>query len=173
MYKKNSFTFLLETLQVKELTYPDVVRCKFFFISKWSTLFTILINHLTIMLLRSLKFMSVLKMNEQGVWVRGVHQTAKTAPKPPAKKQNHTAPQVIVHHTAPHRMVQCSLRFYNKKTAQTTPHHLYILIYLIIFNIKYIINSLITLVFQKKKKFNNPSKCWLRKPAKNKEKLAQ
>ena len=51
-------------------------------------------------------------------------------------------------------------------------HSLYILIYLIIFNIKYIINSLITLVFQKKK-FDNPSKCWLRKPTQNKEKLDQ
>ena len=85
---------------------------------------------------------------------RGVHQTvqiAKTTPKPPAKWHNRTAPQVIVHRTAPHRMVQCGLRFYNKKTAQTAPHPFYILIYLIIFNIKYIINSLITLVFKRKK----------------------
>ena len=67
-------------------------------------------------------------------------------------------------------MVQCGLRFYNKKTAQTTPHPLYILINLFIFNIKYIINSLITLVFQKKK-INNPSKCWLENPTQNKEKL--
>ena len=36
----------------------------------------------------------------------------------------------------------------------------------------YIINSLITPVFQKKK-FDNPSKCWLEKPTQNKEKLAQ
>ena len=87
---------------------------------------------------------------------RGVYQTtqtAKIAPKPSAKWHNRTAPQVILHRTAPHRMVQCGLRFYNKKTAQTAPHRtLYILIYLIIFNIKYIINSLITLVFPKKKK---------------------
>ena len=36
-------------------------------------------------------------------------------------------------------------------------------------------NILITLVFpkKKKKKFNNPNKCWLGKPAQNKEKLAQ
>ena len=47
-------------------------------------------------------------------------------------------------------MVQCGLRFYNKKTAQTAPS-LYINIYIYI-NIKYIINSLITLVFKKKKK---------------------
>ena len=32
------------------------------------------------------------------------------------------------------------------------PHPLYMLIYLFIFNIKYIINSLITLFFKKKKK---------------------
>ena len=43
-------------------------------------------------------------------------------------------------------MVLCSLRFYNKKTVQTALRPLYILIYLFIFNIKYIINSLITLV---------------------------
>ena len=49
-------------------------------------------------------------------------------------------------------MEQCGLWFYNKKTAQTAPHPLYILIYLIIFNIKYIINSLITLVLTQKKK---------------------
>ena len=86
----------------------------------------------------------------QGIIVlRSVHQTA---PKPPAKWYNHTAPQVIVYRTAPHRMVQCGLRFYNKKTAQTAPHPFYLLIYLFIFNIKYIINSLITLVFKKKKK---------------------
>ena len=39
---------------------------------------------------------------------RGVHhtaQTAKTAPKPLAKWHNHTAPQVIVHRTTPHRIV--------------------------------------------------------------------
>ena len=52
--------------------------------------------------------------------------------------------------------------------------NLYIYIYIYIFNIKYIINSLITLVFQKKKKkFNNPNKCWLGKSAQNKEKLVQ
>ena len=50
---------------------------------------------------------------------RGVHQTA---PKPPAKWHNHTAPQVTMHHTAPHRMVQCNLQFYNKKTTQIVPH---------------------------------------------------
>ena len=40
---------------------------------------------------------------------------------------------------------------------------------------KYIINSLTTLVFPKKKYkyFDNPSKCWLRKPTQNKEKLIQ
>ena len=56
---------------------------------------------------------------------------------------------------------------------RTAPHPLYILIYLFIFNIKYIINSLISLVFKKKKKFNNPSKCWLENPTQNKEKLSQ
>ena len=56
-------------------------------------------------------------------------------------------------------MMHCNLQFYNKKTTQTASHPLYILIYLFIFNIKYIINSLITLVFKKKKKFNNPNKC--------------
>ena len=35
---------------------------------------------------------------------------------------------------------------------RTAPHPLYILIYLFIFNIKYIIISLITLVFKKEKK---------------------
>ena len=70
-------------------------------------------------------------------------------------------------------MMQCGLRFYNKKTAQTAPHPLYILIYLFIFNIKYIINSLITLIFFFKKKFNKLSKFWLEKPIQNKEKLAQ
>ena len=70
-------------------------------------------------------------------------------------------------------MMQYCLQFYNKKIAQTAPHPLYKLIYLFIFNIKYIINSLITLVFYNKKKFNNPSKCWLKKLTQNKEKLAQ
>ena len=59
---------------------------------------------------------------------RGAHQITKTAPKPFVKWYNRTTPQVIVHHTAshhtaPHRMVQCGLQFYNKKTTQTTPHH--------------------------------------------------
>ena len=84
-----------------------------------------------------------------------VHQTAKIAPKSPAKLHNRTAPQIILHRTATHRMVQCGLRFYNKKTPQTAPHRIapfYILMYLIIFKIKDIINSLITLVFQKNKK---------------------
>ena len=66
---------------------------------------------------------------------RGVHQTAKTASKPPTKWHNCIAPQVILHRSAPHR----------------TTTSLYILIYLIIFNIKYIINSLITLVLKRKK----------------------
>ena len=79
---------------------------------------------------------------------------------------------VWLHRIAPYRMVHCGLQFYNKKTAQIAPHPFYILIYLIIFNIKYIINSLIILGFQKKK-FNNPSKCWLGKLAQNKEKLVQ
>ena len=49
--------------------------------------------------------------------------------------------------------MQCDLQFYNKKIAQTAPHRTLSIyyIYLIIFNIKYIINSLITLVFKKKK----------------------
>ena len=57
---------------------------------------------------------------------RGVHQTeqtTKTAPKPLAKWHNRTAPQVIVHRIASYRMVQCGLRFYNKKNAQTALHH--------------------------------------------------
>ena len=89
---------------------------------------------------------------------RGVHQTAQTAkttPKPSTKWHNRTILQITVHRITPHCMVQCGLRFYNKKIAQTAPHRtapFYILIYLIIFNIKYIINSLITLVFPKKKK---------------------
>ena len=58
-----------------------------------------------------------------------------------------TTPQVIVHRTTWYSAV-CG--FIIKKPHK--PHPLYILIYLIIFNIKYIINSLITLVFKKKKK---------------------
>ena len=69
-------------------------------------------------------------------------------------------------------MMQYCLQFYNKKIAQIAPS-LYKLIYLFIFNIKYIINNLITLVIKKKKKFNNPIKCWLEKSTQNKEKLAQ
>ena len=73
-------------------------------------------------------------MCNQIVTGRGVHQTAQTA-KTARKCRNRIAP---------HCMVQCGLRFYNKKTA---PQPFYILIYLFIFNIniKYIINSLITL----------------------------
>ena len=41
--------------------------------------------------------------------VRGVHQTAKISPK-------------WHNRTTPHRMVQCGLRFYNKKIAQITLH---------------------------------------------------
>ena len=66
---------------------------------------------------------------------RGVHQTAQTAkiaPKPSAKWHNRIAPQVILHRTAPHRMVQCGLRFYNKKTVQTALHRT--LLYINIFN---------------------------------------
>ena len=83
--------------------------------------------------------------------------------KPQKPHQNHPqndiiAPhrtQVIVHRTTWYSAV-CG--FIIKKPHK--PHPLYILIYLIIFNIKYIINSLITLVFKKKKKkFDNPSKC--------------
>ena len=51
---------------------------------------------------------------------RGVHQTAQTietAPKPLAKWHNRITPQVTMHCTALHSMVQCSLQFYNKKTA--------------------------------------------------------
>ena len=47
-------------------------------------------------------------------------------------------------------MMQCGLWFYNKKPHK--PHPLYILTYLFIFNIKYIINSLINPSFPKKKK---------------------
>ena len=86
---------------------------------------------------------------------RGVHQiayTAKIAPKLLAQWHNYIAPQhCTTSNGTSHRMMQCCLQFYNKKIAQTAPHPLYKLIYLFIFNIKYIINSLITLVFQKKK----------------------
>ena len=62
--------------------------------------------------------------------------------------------------TALHHIAWCSAVcgfIIRKCTNHTASHPLYILIYLFIFNIKYIINSLITLVF--KKKFNNPIKC--------------
>ena len=36
------------------------------------------------------------------------------------QKSHQNRPQNDI--TAPHRMVQCGLRFYNKKTAQTAPH---------------------------------------------------
>ena len=91
----------------------------------------------------------------------------KFIPKPSTKWHNRITPQLTVH-----CMVQYSLQFYNRKTA---PHHLhsfYILIYLF-FNIKYINNSLISLVFNQKKKFNYLSKYWLGKPTQNKEKLVQ
>ena len=53
---------------------------------------------------------------------------------------------------------------------ESLQHPFYILIYLFIFNIKYIINSLITLVFFLKKYilFDNPIKCSLGKPTQNK-----
>ena len=84
---------------------------------------------------------------------RGVHQTVKTvqtvkiASKSLAKWHNRTGPQVILRHTA-----WCSAvcGFIIRKPHK--PHaSFYILIYLIIFNIKYIINSLISLVFLQKK----------------------
>ena len=58
--------------------------------------------------------------------------------------------------TALHCITQCSAvcNFIIRKSHKlhrTTLHLLYILIYLFIFNIKYIINSLTTLVFKKKK----------------------
>ena len=64
-----------------------------------------------------------------------------------------TAPHRTASNSAPYRTAWCSAvcRFIIKKTAQTAPHPLYILIYLFIFNIKYIINNLTTLVFKKKK----------------------
>ena len=74
---------------------------------------------------------------------RGVHQTAqtaKTASKPPTKRHNCTAP----HRTASNSALHCIAPHC------TAPHPLYILIYLFIFNIKYISNSLITLLFKKK-----------------------
>ena len=85
---------------------------------------------------------------------RGVYQTtqtAKIAPKPSAKWHNRTAP----HHTAWCNAVCGFIIRKPYKPHCTVPF--YILIYLIIFNIKYIINSLITLVFPKKKKFDNHS----------------
>ena len=105
---------------------------------------------------------------------RGVHQTAKIAPKPPAKWHNRTVAQVTTHRTAWCSAVCGFIIRIPHKLHCTTPHLLYILIYLFIFNIKYVINSLITMVFfKKKKKFDNPSKCSLGKPTQNKEKLAQ
>ena len=94
---------------------------------------------------------------------------AKTAPKPPVKGHNCTAS----HHTTWCCTVCSFIIRKLHKPHRTAPHTLYILIYLIIFNIKYIINSLITLVFKKKKKLNNLSKCRLGKPTQDKEKLAQ
>ena len=43
---------------------------------------------------------------------RGVHQTAqttKTAPRLPAKWHNRITPQITVHRTTPHHMMQCGL----------------------------------------------------------------
>ena len=100
--------------------------------------------------------------------IKGVHQTAKTAktaPKPLIKWHNRITLHRTASNSAPHRMVQCGLRFYNKKTTQTAPSlyiniYIYIYFFFFLFNIKYIINSLITLVFfKKKKKVDNPSKC--------------
>ena len=68
-------------------------------------------------------------------------------------------------------MVQCSLRSYNKKTTQTASQPLYILIFFL--NIKYIINSLITLVFNNNNKSLITLKCCLGKLTQNKEKLTQ
>ena len=42
------FHIPLRNTASQELTYPNVVRRKFFFIFEWSTLSAILINHLTI-----------------------------------------------------------------------------------------------------------------------------
>ena len=67
--------------------------------------------------------------------------------KPLAKWHNCTAPQVTVHRTAWYSAV-CG--FIIRKPNKL--HRFYILIYLFIFNIKYIINSLIALIFKKKKK---------------------
>ena len=93
--------------------------------------------------------------------IRGVHQIeqiAKTTLKPPTKWHNHIAPQVTVHRTARCSAICGFIIRKSHKPHHTTPHPLYILIYLF-FNIKYIINSLITLIFKKEKKFNNLSKC--------------
>ena len=69
--------------------------------------------------------------------------------KPQKSHQNH--PQNGI--TAPHHTAWCSavcgfIIRKPHKPHRTAPHILYILIYLFIFNIKYIINSLITLVFE-------------------------
>ena len=45
---KKMFHIPLINTTSEELTYLDVVKLKFFFISEWSTLSAILINHLTI-----------------------------------------------------------------------------------------------------------------------------
>ena len=72
--------------------------------------------------------------------IKGVHQTAKTAPKPLIKWHN----RITLHRTAsnstPHHAVQCGLRFYNKKTAQTAPSlYINIYIYILILNILLIV----------------------------------
>ena len=67
--------------------------------------------------------------------IKGVHQTAKTAktaPKPLIKWHNRITLHRTASNSALHRMVQCGLRFYNKKTAQTAPS-LYINIYTYIY----------------------------------------
>ena len=45
---KKMFHIPLINTTSEELTYLDVVKLKFFFISEWSTLSALLINHLTI-----------------------------------------------------------------------------------------------------------------------------
>ena len=82
---------------------------------------------------------------------RSVHQivqTAKIAPKLLAKWHNRIASQVIVHRTVWCSTI-CGFIIRQLHKLHRTAPSLYINIF--IFNIKYIFNSLITLVFKKKK----------------------
>ena len=63
-----------------------------------------------------------LEVKGERVDTRGDHQTAQITLKSSAKWHNHIVLQVTVYRITLHRMVQCSLRFYNMKTTQTALH---------------------------------------------------